>query len=91
MKIIEDIKKQLNNNPDILERQFLIDNKNVYLLFIKSTIDKTLLVHSVISPLLDYKGEISLNILSSSVLRAVEVEKITKEQFTKCLLRNKVL
>lgn len=91
MKIIEDMKKQLNNNPDILERQFLIENKNVYLLFIKSTIDKTLLVHSVISPLLDYKGEISLNILSSSVLRAVEVEKITKEQFTKCLLRNKVL
>ena len=91
MKIIEDIKKQLNNNPDILERKLSVSGKDVYLLFIKSTVDKTLFVHSVISPLLDYSGEVSLDILSQSVIKAVEIEKIEKSQFTKSLLRNKVL
>ena len=91
MKIIQQIKEQLNNNPDVCERQFLVNGKNVYLLFIKSTIDKTLLVHSVISPLLEYGGELTLSTLSNSVLRASEVEKVTKDQFVKSLLRNKVL
>ncbi len=91
MKIIEDIKKQLNNNPDIVERQFLVNDKNVYLLFIKSTIDKTLLVHSVISPLLEHKGEVNLNVLSSSVLKVAEIENVKKDDFVRCLLRSKVL
>ena len=91
MEILEKIKKQLNNNPDVTQRQFFIGGKNVYLLFIKSTIDKTLLVHSVITPLLDYSGEISLDILSSSVLRAAEIEKIEEDEFVKKLLRSKVL
>lgn len=91
MEILEKIKKQLNNNPDVTQRQFFIGGKNVYLLFIKSTIDKTLLVHSVITPLLDYSGEINLDILSSSVLRAAEIEEIEEDEFVKKLLRSKVL
>ena len=91
MEIIEKIKTQLNNNPDILVREIIVSNKKVSMIFLKSTIDKMLLVQSIISPLIDYKGIVTLDNLKNEVLKVIEIEKITEEDFIKNVIRNKVL
>ncbi len=91
MEIIDKIKKQLNNNPDILVREIIVSNKKISMIFLKSTIDKMLLVQSIISPLIDYKGEVTLDNLKNEVLKVIEIEKVTKKDFVKNVIRNKVL
>ena len=75
---IENIKKQLNNNPDISVRELNVSNKNISLVFLKSTIDKMLFVQSVLSPILSHKGEISFDILQKQILSVIDVEKTNK-------------
>ncbi len=91
MEIIDKIKRQLNDNPDILVREIIVSNKKVSLIFLKSTIDKMLLVQSIISPLIDYKGEVTLNNLKNEVLKVIEIEKVKEIDFVKNVIRNKVL
>lgn len=91
MEIIEKLKVQLNENPDILVREIVVSNKNISLIFLKSTIDKMLFVQSIISPLLDYKGEVTLDKLKKEVLKVVEIEEVEEKDFVKNILRNKVL
>ena len=91
MEIIEKLKKQLNNNPDICVRELIVSNKNVSLIFLKSTINKNLFVQSVISPLLDYSGEVTLDILQNSVLKVIEIKKIEEKDFATSLIQNNVL
>ena len=91
MEIVEKIKMQINNNPDVLVRDFIISNKKISLIFLKSTIDKMLLVQSIISPLIDYKGEVTLDNLKNKVLKVIEIEKIKEKDFVKNVIRNKVL
>ena len=88
---IEKIKEQLNNNTDILVREIKVSNKTVSMIFYKSTIDKMLFVQSIISPLIEYSGEVTLQNLQEKVLKVIEVEKVKKEDFVKAVIRNKVL
>ena len=44
MQIIESLKKELNNNPDIFVREIVVSNTNISMIFLKSTIDKQLFV-----------------------------------------------
>ena len=44
---IEKIKEQLSNNPDVSVKQLNVCNKDVYIIFLKSTVDKMLFVNSV--------------------------------------------
>lgn len=90
-KIIEQIKIELNNNPDIATRDIVVSNKKVSMIFLKSTIDKLLFVQTVLSPLLDYKGDVTLDNLQSQVIKAMEIEKIEKQDFLSNIIRNKVL
>lgn len=90
MILIEQIKQQLNNNPDLTVRELKVSNKYLSLVFLKSTIDKMLFVQSVLSPILSYNGDISLDILKESVLSVVEIEKIT-DKYVENIIRNKVL
>lgn len=87
---IENIKKQLNNNPDISVRELNVSNKNISLVFLKSTIDKMLFVQSVLSPILSHKGEISFDILQKQILSVIDVEKINKN-YVENIIKNKVL
>ena len=91
MKEIEQIKSQLNNNPDILVREIKVSNKTVSMIFYKSTIDKMLFVQSIISPLIEYNGEVTLQNLQEKVLKVIEIERVKKEDFVKSVIRNKVL
>ncbi len=91
MEIIEEIKKELQNNPDLLVREIVVSNKKISMIFFKSTIDKILFVQSIISPLMDYKGEVNLYNLKSSVLKVIEIEEVEKKDFVKQIVRNKVL
>ena len=91
MIVYENIKQQLNNNPDISVREIKVSNKNISLIFCKSTVDKLLFVQSIISPLLDYDGEVSLDILKQNVLKVLEVEKVKNDDCIQNLIRNKVL
>ena len=91
MEIIEKLKKELNNNPDVLVREVKVSSKNISMIFLKSTTDKNLFVHSVISPLLDYKGEVTLDNLKNEVLKVSEIEEIEEKDFLEKILKNKVL
>lgn len=91
MNILESIKQQLNNNPDIVSREIIVSNKNISLIFCKSTVDKLLFVQSIISPLLEYNGEVSLQILEQKVLKVMEVESVEESEYISSILRNKVL
>lgn len=91
LEIVEKLKKQLNDNPDIFVREIKVSGKTVELIFYKSMIDKLLFVQSIISPLLEYNGEVSLQSLQEKVLKVVEVEKVKQEDFVGEIIRNKVL
>ena len=91
MEILDKLKNQLNNNPDLLTREVIVSNKKISMIFLKSTIDKVLFVQSVISPLLDYKGEVTLENLKNKVLKVIEIEDVKQEDFVEKLVRNKVL
>ena len=91
MQIVEDLKKQLNNNPDVFVREVTLNGTEVSMIFLKSTIDKSLFVQSVISPIMDYKDKITIDILRTQVLKVVEIEQVTKKDFIEKILMNKVL
>lgn len=91
MNILDKIKQQLNNNPDIAVREIKVSSKNISLIFCKSTVDKLLFVQSIISPLMDYTGDVSLNVLKQNVLKVMEVEQITEQDYISNIIRNKVL
>lgn len=91
LEILEKLKQQLNNNPDIIVREIKVSNKNISLIFCKSTVDKQLFVHSIISPLMEYKGEVNLTILKEKVLKVMEIEQVEEKDYISSLIRNKVL
>lgn len=87
---IEKIKQELNSNPDICTRELVVSGENIYMIFIKSTLDKMLFVQSVLSPLMEYSGEISYQILKNQVLKTPEIE-IVENNFIDEIIKNKVL
>ena len=87
---IEKIKNNLSENPDLCTRQLKVGGQDISMIFIKSTLDKMLFVHSVLSPLLEYKGEVSYEILQNQVIKAIEIELI-EEDYESNLLKNKIL
>lgn len=91
MEIIDELKNELQNNPDVLVREIIVSNKKISLVFFKSTVDKLLFVQSIISPLIDYKGEVTLDTLKNKVLKVIEIEEVEKKDFIKQIIRNKVL
>ena len=91
MEIIDELKNELQNNPDVLVREIIVSNKKIFLVFFKSTVDKLLFVQSIISPLIDYKGEVTLDTLKNKVLKVIEIEEVEKKDFIKQIIRNKVL
>ena len=91
MQIVEDLKKQLNDNPDVFVREIVANDTNISMIFLKSTIDKALFVQSVISPIMDFKEEITLQILKTKVLKVVEIEEVLPKDYIQNLLMNKVL
>ena len=90
MNKIDDIKNQLNNNDDVVVRQLVANGKNISLVFLKSTTDKMLFVQSVLSPILSFDGEITLEKLEKNILSATEVEKI-EENYVENIIKNKVV
>ncbi len=91
MEIIEKIKKELNNNPDVLTKEIDSASKKISLIFLKSTIDKNLFLQCVISPLLEYCGEVNFELLKNKVLKVFEIEEVQEKDFITNILKNKVL
>lgn len=89
--ILKEIKLKLNNNPDLLIREIIVSEKKISLIFLKSTIDKMLLVQSIISPLIDYHGEVTIDNLKNKVLKVIEIEKVSPREYVKNILKNKVI
>ena len=87
---IEKIKQQLNDNPDVLVKELKVGEKDVYILFLKSTVDKMLFVNSVLSPLVQFSGDVDYDILQKEVLKAVEIE-LVEDNFVNEIIRNKAL
>lgn len=90
-EIIEKVKKTLNENPDVCVRELFISGKKIDLIFLKSTVDKKLFSDGIISPLIDCKDEINLEIIQKSKIKSSEVELIEEEKFIDEILRNKVI
>lgn len=89
--VLKEIKLKLNNNPDLLIREIIVSEKKISLIFLKSTIDKMLLVQSIISPLIDYHGEVTIDNLKNKVLKVIEIEKVSPKEYVKNILKNKVI
>lgn len=87
---VEKIKQELYLNPDICTRELIVSGTNIYMIFIKSTIDKMLFVQSVLSPLMDYTGVVDCQTLKKQVLKTPEIE-IVEKNFIDEIIRNKVL
>ncbi len=89
-KNVEKIKQELYSNPDICTRELIVSGKNIYMIFIKSTLDKMLFVQSVLSPLMDYNGQVDYQTLKKQVLKTPEIE-IVENNFVDEIIRNKLL
>lgn len=87
---IEKIKQQLNSNPDVCTRELVVSGERIYMIFIKSTLDKMLFVQSVLSPLMDYSGGVDYQTLKTQVLKTPEIE-IVENNFVDEIIKNKLL
>lgn len=90
---IEEIKKKLNNSDDVIEREILVNDKKICLLFLKSMIDKQLFVNGIVEPLINCEEKnISIATLSSKILKTFDIElKTFEDKLEEDILRNKVV
>lgn len=89
---LKNIKHKLNDNPDITVRVLDCGDKQVGLIFFKSMIDKNLFINGLISPIMEYSGDVTIQILKTKVLKVVEVETITEmDKIVDELTKNKIL
>lgn len=93
---IEDLKKQLNNNEDVLSKTLFIAEKQVAILYVKSIINEQLLTDMILTPLIskDFK-EVSVDAILSNIITTADEEKIEniKQSYKKVingLLKGKV-
>lgn len=74
------IKNKLSNSSDVKSREFIIKNKKVVLIFLKSAIDTKLFVEGIVSKFVNYQGEnISLKKIKENVVCIDQVEDLKND------------
>ena len=89
---ITKIKKQLSKSSDIKSREFIIANKKVALIFLKSIIDTKMFIEGIVSKLVDYEeNDITLDVLKEKIVCVDTVEVLdNEEQIISQILTGKV-
>ena len=91
-KAVEELKKELNSSSDVASRVIEKGSVKVGLVFLKSMIDNALFVKGIYQPIVDEKSEITLQTLSSNIIKTADVSEIErKEAADKVLMGNVVL
>lgn len=88
---LEKIKAKLLNNPDFYIRELETKSGIVFLLFLKSMVDKTAIAKEIIDPLLHYTEKFSFEDITKKILRVADAEQINENEVIDEILKNHVV
>ncbi len=87
---IEKIKKQLHNSIDLSSRIIQKNGVEIGFVYLKSMTDNLIFSQALFEPISNFDGEISFEVLSD-IVKANDVEKCEKQDFTQKILNGAVL
>ncbi len=88
---LDEIKNKMLNNADFIERQLETKSGKIFLLFIKSMVDKTAIAKEIIEPILSTSQPFSFDELSSKIIRTADIKQIKNEEIIDEILKNHVV
>lgn len=87
----EEIRKELSSNADFVCRHLQTISGDVFLMFIKSMVDKTAIAKEIIEPLLSAKEKFVFGDISTRIVRSAQTQEIKKQEIVDEILKNHVI